>query len=270
MGGGGILIYADSEQAISDLSARLAESAKQGQPVGLDTEFYGVDLGARSACGAAKLHLLSLAVKRLPLDLHARGYHLADAWVVPKTHLGPLKPWLQSEAHKAVHNLAVDRHSLQGVGIELRNGINTLAMARFAWPGRARGGTGSGHGYTLDALGDDLLGAGKTETYAGIFRQEITQLRPHTRTRVSRRCVCGDDRCRRRTLPTHAKYEEKEEVTTYEEVHTTQEVPLSDVVPGHTLWERLLSYAAQDAVLALGVYDLALAELRKTRRYMPW
>jgi hypothetical protein len=54
------------------------------------------------------------------------------------------------------------------------------------------------------------------------------------------------------------------------EVKTIRWIPLESVVPGHPLWERVVGYAARDAVLGLGVYDVAMEQIRRTRRYMPW
>ena len=258
--------YVSTGQGIEQLIARLAESTERGEAVGLDTEFSGVALGTFSACTRAKLHVLSLAVKVFPYQLSPRGYQLSDAYVLRADDLWIVKPWLESEAPKAVHNLAVDVHSLQSVGVSLHGGINTLTMARFAWPERARGA-----GYTLDALGMDLLGTGKTETFGEIFQSEVTETRPVIKTRVVKSCACGEVGCKKRTpLDVHAKLCTTEESVKYITKVLKVGIPLESVLPGHELWPRLVNYAAQDAVLALGVYDLARAQMNKTRRYLPW
>lgn len=249
----------DTATKVRDICLRAFD---RGEAIGLDTEFYNVDIGKQSTCARARLHFLSVAVKRNPRVVTPRGFDLADAAVLSAACL----PWMQEVfAHpglKAVHNLPVDAHTLENEGYTLNGGINTLAMARWAWPSRARGA-----GFTLDSLGQDLLGAGKTESFTDIFRETREEFRSTFR-RVQV-CECGCTACgRRRTTPGHARHEEV--VETRHPRLVEYAVPLESVVPGHALFQRALAYSAQDSVLALGVYDLAMREMQTTVREYPW
>lgn len=233
----------------------------RGEPIGLDTEFYNVDIGKQSTPARARLHFLSVAVKRSPRVITPRGYDLADPAVLPASCLPYLQDVFSHPGLKAVHNLPVDAHTLENEGFRLNGGINTLALSRWAWPGRARG-----DGFTLDSLGSSILGVGKTEDFKTLFREEVEQLRSTFRREEV--CECGTKCGRRRTTPGHSRREE-----VVETVHSRLvwvPVPLETVVPGHALFQRALRYAAQDAVLALGVYDLAVLHVQKTIREYPW
>jgi len=205
---------------------------------------------------------MSVAVKRFPTVVGPRGNDIADPAVLSRACLPFMQGVFQSAGLKAVHNLPVDAHTLANEGYELNGGINTLAMARWAWPERARGS-----GFTLDSLGQDLLGAGKTEAFRDIFRETREEFRStFRRTQV---CECGLAACgRRRTTCGHARHEEV--VETRHPRLVEYDVPLQSVNPGHVLFQRALVYAAQDAVLALGVYDLAMREMQSTIREIPW
>ena len=146
-------------------------------------------------------------------------------------------------------------------GFTLAGGINTLAMARWAWPERARGA-----GFTLDSLGQDFLGVGKTEAFKELFSEEKEEYR--STFRKVQVCECGSVCGRRRTTPGHARHEETVE-TKYPKF-VTYAVPLQSVVPGHPLFPRAVIYAAQDAVLGLGVFDLATLAMNTTFREIPW
>jgi hypothetical protein len=255
------VLYADTDEKVGKVVAACYRAFDRGEPVGFDTEFYNVDVGKQSCFARAKLHLCSIAVKRHPTTLAPRGYHVADAAVFTRAHLEALRGVLESDGTKVVHNLPVDAHTLKNEGIYLNGGVNTLAMARWAWPYRARGA-----GFTLDALGADFLGVGKTESFKELFQEEVVEYRSTFRN--VRRCECGLDGCKKRsTTPGHSRIVER--VETRHPRLTLQRVPLESVLPGHALWTRALNYAAQDAVLALGVYDLALREMQKERE-VPW
>lgn len=274
MGRGGPLkyevVYADTADKVSKVVAACRRAADRGEPIGFDTEFYGVDVGKQSCFSRARLHLCSVAVKRFPRVVAPRGYDVADAAVLTKENLRDLQEILEGDGAKVVHNLPVDAHTLANEGIKLNGGINTLAMARWAWPGRARGA-----GFTLDSLGSDLLGVGKTESFSELFQEEVIEYRSTFRT--VRFCECQLPRldeglqlepCRKRSsTPGHSRIERRFE-TQHPKV-VVKPVPLESVGPGHVLWERAVKYAAQDAVLALAVYDLALREMQIYRE-VPW
>lgn len=255
------VLHVETAAQAAKVVAACHRAFDRGEPIGFDTEFYGVDLGKQSCFARAKLHLFSIAVKRYPRVLAPRGFDVADAAVFTREYLPDLREILEGPGKKVVHNLPVDAHTLANEGVQLGGGINTLAMARWAWPSRARGA-----GFTLDALGRDFLGVGKTESFQELFQEEITEYRSTFRT--VRLCECGEAGCRRRsTTQGHARIVDRIE-TRHPKV-VIRPVPLQDVLPGHPLWERAVRYAAQDAVLALGVYDLAIREMQKERD-VPW
>ncbi len=256
------ILYAQSPSDIAKVVSALARARDRRDAVGFDTEFYGVDIGSQSCYGLARLHLISVAVKRYPHVLSPRGYMVADAAVLPATALEDLKGWLEDpEAVKVIHNAPVDIHTVNNAGVSIGGSINSLSLARWAWPERARGA-----GFTLDALGRDLLGVGKTEDFRELFQEDYVEMRSTWRKET--RCECGAVPCRRRqTTSGHNRIEEM--VETVHERPARRPVPLQSVGPGHPLWERTLRYSAQDAVLALGVYDLAQTAL-KVKRDIPW
>lgn len=264
------VFFADTDDKIARVVASLRRAQDRlGQEAvfGLDTEFYGVELRKHSTVSRSRLHMLSIASRRIPGVLHPRGYSVADAAVFLRPALDhpALRGWLEdSGPRKAVHNLPVDAHTLANEGIALAGGINTLARARWAWPARARA-----EGFTLDSLARDLLGTGKTESFDELFREERTT--ETVRTRHVLICECGVVPRRghpRSATPGHAR------ITRVEETRTpkTAWVPVSleVVVPGHPLWPRALRYSAQDAVMALAVYELSLREMKCQAREMPW
>lgn len=261
------VFYADTDLAVTKVVEALDRAADRGEPAGLDTEFYGVDLRAKSCVAESKLHLLSVAVFRHPTKIHPRGFTVADSAVLGRAaldHAG-FRRWLAREdAVKAVHNAPVDVHTLNNEGVEVHGWRNTLAMSRWAWPDRARAA-----GFTLDALGRDFCGTGKTETFSEIFTEEIqVEVKKERKIKV---CACGDIPKRghpRSTTFGHARLERLETTSVWKTEH--RDVPLQQVTPGHLLWERVLRYAAQDAVLALAVYELAVREMRRQTREVPW
>jgi len=152
-----------------------------------------------------------------------------------------------------VHNLSVDDHSLYNHGIVLGGAVNSLALSRWVWPHRARGS-----GYSLDTLGLDLLGIGKTEGFQDIFSEEVTEV-VRVKQREVKSCACSLPGCRKRKLPEH----EKTASLVQESVSKTfvRPLPLESVLPGHSRWERAVAYSARDAVLALGVWDKVQREM---------
>lgn len=258
------VIYASTDAEISKVAEVCFRAADRGEPVGLDTEFYAVDIGKQSCFARSQLHLLSVAVRRSPPTLHPRGYSVADAAVLSAACLTHprFRAFLESDCPKAVHNLPVDAHTIQNHGVRLGGGINTLAMARWAWPGRARGA-----GFTLDSLGVDLAGAGKIETFSDIFTESVTEYRVTTRHETL--CECGMSPCRRRSsTPGHSRI--RVAVETQHPRVVQRQIPLESVGPGHPVWQRALAYSAQDAILASAVYELALLDMRRSRREIPW
>lgn len=256
----GVFVATTPEEAAKVARACLL-SLDRGEAVGLDTEFYGLDVRKHSTYARAKLHFLSVAVKRHPLVVLPRGHYLADPAVLTRDCLPAMREVFSHPGPKPVHNLGVDQHTLANEGYELVNGVNTLAMARWAWPDRARG-----RGFTLDALGEDFLGEGKTTSFDELFSEEYIEYRStYRKTRV---CECGEVCGRRGTTPGHARTEKM--IETKHARTARRPVPLEMVVPGHVLWNPAVDYSARDAVLALGVFDLATQTMAKTMREVPW
>jgi hypothetical protein len=253
-------VYADRAQW-DRVSAALWRQAERGRAAGLDSEFYGLDIRKQSCAGGqSKLHLWSVAVNRYPLVLHPRGYYAADAAVLTADaleHRG-LREWLESDSPKCVHNLPVDAHTFANRGIHVGGAINTLARARFCWPERARGA-----GFDLDGLGTDMLGLGKTESFADVFTEHYIEV--IEKVRKMKRCTCGEDGCRKR------KGHEKVEVAEIERIEKprTRPIPLESVLPGHERWERAVAYAARDALVALYLND-RMDRVMEGRITFPW
>lgn len=257
-------IYAGTNSEWDKVYAALCRQADRGRAAGLDSEFYNCRVTTESTVARSKLHLWSVAINRYPLQLHPRGYYIADAAVLPVDsleHRG-LRDWLESDAPKAIHNLPVDAHTFGNHGIVVGGAINTLARARFCWPERARGFPVA-PGFDLDGLGSDILGIGKTED--GWVSEDWWRKHGHPadpaifvviNDEVVRRkvraevCSCGVKKCRKRKGHSRPVTEVKEIVRKWGGY-----IPLEEVVPGHPRWERAVAYAARDSVLALALND---------------
>lgn len=247
---------ANTLRGLADRSGRLH--------AGFDTEFYGVELGKHSTLARAKVHFASLAWEQGGERLHPRGFTVPRAAVVSAEVVrfcqefrglfqDPRTIWY-------AHNAPVDAHVFHNEGIEIANVRNTLTMARWCWPGRARNAYGGG-GFGLDALAKDVLGEGKLESFTELFSETVEEWT----TKVVRRCSCGVPGCRKRSLG-HERYDEEER----EPKLVQRPVPLETVVPGHWLFERALRYAAQDAVLAYGLKQMIERNMRQQIREVPW
>lgn len=246
----------------------LERSTGRGDVAGLDTEFYG--LGPRghfdvrkesTAGGRVGVHLWSVAIKRHPHKLTARGYHIADTAVLladSLEHPG-LRRWLESDAPKVCHNLSVDQHAFAGSGVVLGGAFNTLARARWVWPERARA-----NGFSLDSLGLDLLGIGKTDSFVELFSEEVEE-QVGVKIERTKMCSCGVEKCRKRKG--HVKTEVVTEIPKMKMV--TRRIPLETVFPGHRIWDRAVAYAARDAWLALAIQDRIDREMGKETPW-PW
>lgn len=264
------LTYADTVAEGTALIERLSGLADRGEcrTFGFDTEFYNVRVGKESTVARAKVHFASLAWNPGGARFHPRGFTIPDAAVVSREVVTRCPEFRRFMARPDLtflaHNAPVDAHSMKNEGIEV-NVVNTLTIARWVYPGRARAQYGGG-GFTLDALAQDLLGEGKLEAFSDIFvsRREEWKVR-----RVEhKRCDCGEPGCRKRALPCHKKHLWYEEIRT--PIYLEEDVPLEDVVPGHELFERAKRYAAQDAVLAHCLYEVLMRQMRKQERLVPW
>jgi hypothetical protein len=264
------LTYADTVEegaALADTLSRLADRSGR-LDLGFDTEFYGVELGKHSVLGRAKVHFASLAWEQGGEKFHPRGYTIPRAAVVSSKVVrecdGFRRLFNDPRVYTYAHNAPVDAHVFKNEGIDIANVINTLTMARWCWPGRARAAWGGG-GFGLDALSKDVLGEGKLESFTELFTETVETW--VTRVVTQKRCACGTPGCRKRSAG-HEKYpdcwEERESKL------EVRKVPLELVVPGHPLFERAKWYAAQDAVLAYCLREVMEREMRKQIRVVPW
>lgn len=240
----------------------MVQYAREVKTLGLDTETYGHDVAASSPAFRAKIHVWSLSF--FTKQVSPRGFRQARGAVLPKSALdyAPLRSLLTSPDIRIVaHNTRHDQHALANIGINiaLADVVDTLELARLVWPERAMDFR---LGFTLKALATDLLGKPKRELYRDVTSgQEVT---------VSHKpvgCACGDAACRKRKLPEHAKLLGK-----VEKLRPVQ-YQLEGILPGHPNWERLLAYAADDAVDALEIYSLAHRRIPWTEKHRgpsPW
>lgn len=256
--------------------ARLAEAIRGVETrsgrlnIGFDTEFYNVRVGKESTVARAKVHFASLAWLERGARLHPRGFYIPRAAVVSRevvTSCGPFRElFLEPRFRWLAHNAPVDAHSMENEGVIINNVVNTLTIARWVYPGRARAQWGGG-GFTLDALAQELLGEGKTDDFRDIFTERVEEWR--TKVVTVRECLCGALGCKRRSVKEgHSKLVRQEEIR--EPIYVEREVPLQDVVPGHPLFERAKVYSAQDAVLAHCLAQVLLREMGKQERDVPW
>lgn len=250
-------VYVATEREANDAIRRIREF-----PIaGLDTEFYGCDITKESPVGRSICHVFSVAVPSGALL--PRGYNEAESWVFAGSLLtcASVKEWLEDARYqKPVHNQPVDHHTIRNHGVNLRGAINTLAMARFWWPHRAKR-----EGFDLDSLGTDFCGVGKTESFDGLLGYDAIDIREHLVWK--KRCACGVLSCMKKKAPHDEKV--PEEVMAEWKAKVRRHIPLTDLNPGHPLWARYLAYAAWDAVLALWIYQLMLREGQRGRPY-PW
>lgn len=239
------IYIATEEQARSAVSEIMSH-----EYVGFDTEFYGCDIRKESPVGRTTCHVFSVATPSGPLL--PRGFHEATSYVFAGELLKyePVARWLSNPGRtKCVHNEPVDAHTIRNSGVRLRGAQNTLAMARFWWPHRAKF-----EGFDLDSLGKDYCGAGKTESFDGLFGYDSTE---EYSVDVERKvCVCGTIGCRKRKGDHWPTSTVTEQALRHRKVR--RHLELTELHPGHELWARYLAYAAWDAVLALWIYEIML------------
>lgn len=260
------LTYAGTVSEGTELAERIGRLADRGDTVdlGFDTEFYGVELGKHSVLGRAKVHFASLAWDEGGGKLHPRGFTIPRAAVVSRevvTECAAFRALFSSPRFRFfAHNAPVDVHTFHNEGIDIANVVNTLTLARWCWPGRARNAWGGG-GFGLDALAKDVLGEGKLESFTSLFSEE----KETWGTKIVRGCTCGVPGCRKRSKG-HERIQVEEAVSKLEVVP----VPLEVVVPGHPLFTRAIWYAAQDAVLAYALKQVIYRILNSQIRDVPW
>lgn len=220
--------------------------------MGLDTEFYGLDIKKESTVHRAKIHVWSVAIRSGVFD--ARGYTKAVGFVLPVEaldHSGIRRILSSTSILKAVHNQPVDAHALSNHGVLLRGAINTLNLCRWVWPEMNKV-----PGYTLKSLMQTKLGREPVCTFKQLVSYEYFE--PVEKFKQVKRNIysCGRDSCRKRNC--HSKSVILETVPYIREYKRKSEYPLESIILGHPRFSRLVDYAAEDAVAALELLELAL------------
>lgn len=222
-------------------------------PVGLDSEFAGVDFKAGQSCpGRARIHVWSIAVSTG--EYGPRGILQSTGATLPSAAIPYFKDILENpKIVKYAHNSPVDVHAFYNSGVDVQGVVNTLSLARWVLPTRLS--------QSLDSLATDLLGAGKIISYKELVSEPaLVEVAKEVKY-----CACGVEGCRKRKG--HEKFVR---IETEVIEKGTVEIPLESIVPGHRRWDLLVEYAGQDAVMAfaLGEYLTGIA----ARKYIevPW
>lgn len=242
--------YLDTEAEWDEL----VEVVRAARVAGLDTEFYGVDPSEQSCVGRARVHVWSVAVRTKRLS--PLGFHYCRGWCLPARALDhpPIRQLLEGRGGAVrweVHNQSVDQHALLNHGIQLRGARNTLGLVRWSHPGLIN----LPGRFKLKALMNTLLHRNPVATFKQVVGYTRVETVAKTKMATVKRCVCGEEGCRKRKG--HEKIETEEEVTTYRERTVKDEYPLETIVPGHPRWELLVKYAIEDAVAALQIAEVA-------------
>ena len=229
---------------------KLVRQIKKRGVIGLDTEFYGLNIKKESTVCRAKVHVWSVALRSTVFD--ARGYTKAVGFVLPiaaLSHPSIIEILESKKILKAVHNQPVDAHSLFNHGIRLGGGINTLNLARWCWPEMNKV-----PGYTLKSLMSTKLGREPICTFKELTSYEYFE--PVVKYKQIKRNVysCGVDGCRKRNH--HTKTVQIETVESIRERKCKGTYPLETITEGHPRWSLLIDYAAEDAVAALELLEL--------------
>lgn len=240
--------YLDQPAQWSELVAR----ARRAGIIGLDTEFYGVNVRRESCVGKARVHVWSVALRTKKVD--PAGFHKARGWVLPAAALEypEIVELLQDpKVTKCVHNLPVDSHALANRGVKLTGAVNTLNLARWAWPELVNSGF-----FGLKNLMLEKLRRAPICEFADVVTYLETATVERRRVKPVSLCDCGVTGCRARKG--HTKTKTKTVAVTEEQVNRKAEYPLEVIVPGHERWDLLVKYAAEDAVAALELEELSI------------
>ena len=229
------------------------DEIRKHRTLGYDSEFDGLDISWQSTVRTANIHVFSIAVP-------------GRAWVFPAAMLiePEMKALLEDPTYaKAIHNQPVDAHAARNAGVKIRGGINTLDMARWVWPWRAKLVSGN---FDLGSLAKWRLGKDKTEDFDALLGYDAQEA--YTVVQTRQRCSCGEVGCRKKKPP-HDGLRTPVEVEMTHHRKVRRIIPLADLKPGHALWDRYLAYAASDATLALELYAALQEDAKKGRPY-PW
>jgi hypothetical protein len=257
-GGGGVVSWV-SDEAGADAAMLIIGR----EPVaGYDSEFYGADISEESCVGRSVIDVFSIAIPTAKLN--PLGYREPRSWVFDGRLLQhpSVRAYLEDPTkRKVAHNLSVDSHSARNAGVRLRGAQDTLNLARWVYPGRASLPRGN---YDLDSLCRWRVGRGKTEDFDEFLGYWVDE--PYEELVEKGRCTgCLELGCRKKKEPHGTKVPEWVIVTRTRKVrrHTL----LSDIRPGHPLFERYLKYAAADAELALVIWQMMQIDGQKERPF---
>lgn len=240
-------VYLDKPEQWADFAGRL----RKARVFGIDSEFWGTDLRKESTVGTARVHVWSVAIRRQRRT--PRGFHDCYGFVLPAAALEhpELRAVLEDPSvRKAAHNANVDIHALANAGVSLRGVINTLPLARWTWPGLGV--------FDLKTLMMTKLGRAPVCEYLDVVSDEREITVTKERTRKVTTCSCGVAGCRLRNGHTKSK-EPRTETISKQKIEKFQ-IPLAEIVPGHRRFELLVDYAAEDAIAAVQVLELAQLE----------
>jgi len=252
--------------------ARLARIilASQG-PIAIDTEYVIGD--DQATAHRAELHVWSIGIQNpgagIGMKTNARGVFPALAAVLPAEAL-ICDALIDALCQRPLwaHNASVDYHTMTCASgriarIPLANWNDSLSLARWLYPERV---PPFGPGFSLDALGQDLLGYGKTEDFKTLltYPNEVMKVTT-TKTRV---CECGARPCHKRG--TYHRRQDEVEVKEEMVLRGTKQVPLDTIVPGHERWERLVEYSGRDVLVGCELVQFMLKDLAKLNREVPW
>jgi hypothetical protein len=241
---------------------KLVAICRKAGVIGLDTEFYGLNVSKESCVGRARVHVWSVAVRTSRMG--PRGHTLCRGWCLPAAALAhpPVRELLEDKSvRKMVHNQPVDHHSLRNHGIRLRGAVNTLGLVKWArpdlinTPGRFR----------LKTLMTTLLGREPVCSFDDVVSDTRTITVTKTKRVRTKGCECGAVKCRKRQGE-HRKWSREEDIEVSREKQEAFKWPLEDIVPGHPRWDLLVRYAIEDSVAALQIAELAYA----TPNPAPW
>src|SRR6185503_18281685 len=178
---------------------KLVRAIERRGVMGLDTEFYNVDIKKQSTVLRAKIYVWSVAIRSNVFD--ARGYTKAVGFVLPVdalNHPGIRRVLESRKILKAVHNQPVDSHALHNHGIQFKSALNTLNLCRWVWPEMNKV-----PGYTLKSLMVTKLGKEPICTFkqlvSYVYYEPVAKFKQVQHNEYS----CGRKGCRKRNC--HSK-----------------------------------------------------------------
>lgn len=247
-----------------DQWAALAVAARTRPFVAIDTEYLIEE--KHSPVHHSVLHVWSIGWPGSGKP-NARGVIPAVAYVLPNEALDHpgLRAYIEDAAcEKWAHNAGVDRHAMENRGVVAGGVCDSLSLYRFLLPERVT----PGPGFSLDALGRDLLGPsrGKTEPFLSLVARPrlVEKVIRHRTTE----CSCGKVGCRKRNGHTRAEVITLETVTIERGV---EHFPITDIVPGHPVWDRFVAYAARDVLIGSELVQYATnVLLKRKQKELPW